>query len=442
MLAATLSGCAALIYNTCWTRTFGLILGTTVKASSVSFAGFLLGLGLGAFLWTKLSHHFKNKHKAYAVLEILAALSSSIIGFLLMDKQDILSSLLLPSQHSFFIFQSISLLILIIIIPSLLLGATFPALMDAVNRHLLASSKVAYIYGANTVGASIGAFLTGFIFIRQLGITDTYLMGVGFNFLSAFLVLGLHKNNYRNPVIINNKIHTHPITKIKENRDYSLLICILATEIILIRYSIFYMGNRVFAFTTTLSAILLVLGLASWLSQFIFKSKLQMNPHKILSLLYFSSMIGIVICAYLTTLWIEHSSAYEKILPYTSVLLIFYRFLICLLLVSLALLPLGMILPTVMSRIHQINTNTAQIIGKIYFSNTLGSIIGSLGIGYIALNQLGMVKSLWVLIFLISLLTIFHLYKSYTLNGIRKIALLSPLLANFGAFYFRRRRYP
>ncbi len=48
LLIATLaSGTAALIYESLWTRSFAIILGSTMQASAVVFSSFLCGLGLG-----------------------------------------------------------------------------------------------------------------------------------------------------------------------------------------------------------------------------------------------------------------------------------------------------------------------------------------------------------------------------------------------------------
>ena len=48
--AVLLSGASALAYETVWTRSFAIVLGSTVEAASATFAAFLVGLAAGAWL--------------------------------------------------------------------------------------------------------------------------------------------------------------------------------------------------------------------------------------------------------------------------------------------------------------------------------------------------------------------------------------------------------
>ncbi len=74
--------------------------------------------------------------------------------------------------------------------PTLLLGATFPCVVALCTPRLDAlGTSVGRIYALNTLGAIVGSFLTGFFLIQALGTQRTLLLGIAINLgLGAILV--------------------------------------------------------------------------------------------------------------------------------------------------------------------------------------------------------------------------------------------------------------
>jgi predicted membrane-bound spermidine synthase len=62
----------------------------------------------------------------------------------------------------------------VIIVPTLLIGATFPVMIAAVGRGVDRLGRdVGLVYGANTLGTIVGSVAAGFFLIPWIGIQNT-----------------------------------------------------------------------------------------------------------------------------------------------------------------------------------------------------------------------------------------------------------------------------
>ena len=70
---------------------------------------------------------------------------------------------------------------------TVLMGGTLMVLVRAVVRSDLASSgsRIALLYGVNTIGAAVGAFLTDFALVPAAGLMATQFVAVGLNLFAA-----------------------------------------------------------------------------------------------------------------------------------------------------------------------------------------------------------------------------------------------------------------
>ncbi len=90
-----------------------------------------------------------------------------------------------------FLYLQIFLSALVMFIPTVLLGMTFPLVARLFTQSLYrVGSGVGSSYAANTVGAVLGAFAGGFILIPNLGVQNTIIFAVVMNLLiGAWLVI-------------------------------------------------------------------------------------------------------------------------------------------------------------------------------------------------------------------------------------------------------------
>lgn len=152
-----ISGGAGLIYQVAWQRVLYTAFGSDIESVSIIVAAFMSGLGLGALTGGKLAD-LLPKHTL--PLFCLCELGIGCYGFL--------SYLLMKTAGDVFISFSLFVIaavnFLLVIIPALLMGATLPILITyTVKRWDNVGRATGHLYAINTLGATIGAFITGFI---------------------------------------------------------------------------------------------------------------------------------------------------------------------------------------------------------------------------------------------------------------------------------------
>lgn len=179
------SGFAAIIYQLMWQRMLYTVFGIDLESITIIVSVFMFGLGLGGLSGGLIAEkNLKYLLHLYIIFEILIAVFGLFSPLLIQS----LSNLMLIDSKIFTFIMSF----LLLSVPTFFMGATFPILV----RHVLKFKKsvgdsVGILYFSNTIGASIGAVFTGFIFLNIFEINSTIYIAVSINFLiglSALLI--------------------------------------------------------------------------------------------------------------------------------------------------------------------------------------------------------------------------------------------------------------
>jgi hypothetical protein len=129
ILVYTLSGLAGLIYEVSWTRLLTLYIGHTTAAASAVVAAFLGGLAVGATLGGSIASRLSPRRalRAYAMLELAVVLLALVLPLELKAVTPLLKSAYHDgtATTAFALLRVISC-ILMVTLPALALGATFP----------------------------------------------------------------------------------------------------------------------------------------------------------------------------------------------------------------------------------------------------------------------------------------------------------------------------
>ncbi len=189
-----LSGAAAMVYENAWTRALTLVIGMSTYSFTIMLTTFLVGLGLGSLLYARWWGRRAIGLAGFGILQLLIALSA-LATIPLFER---LPLLFLRLRHGFgdsfqqFLAIQILLSALVMIAPTLLLGATFPVVARIYTRDLAAVGRsVGTAYACNTLGAIAGAFLGGFLFIPTIGVQYSIALGVVLNAAVGVLLVGL-----------------------------------------------------------------------------------------------------------------------------------------------------------------------------------------------------------------------------------------------------------
>jgi spermidine synthase len=192
ILAFALSGFAAMVYQVAWMRTLSLVIGSSVYAISLTLTAYILGLALGTFFASRYVDRARHLVSGLGTLQIgIGATALLVVPFL---GRLPLAMVGLVSRHSgsfgALMSAEFGLILLAILVPTLLMGAVFPFVIRIATRRLEAVGRsVGNVYASNTLGAIVGSFVGGFLFIPWLGIQGSIMFAVVINLaLGAALV--------------------------------------------------------------------------------------------------------------------------------------------------------------------------------------------------------------------------------------------------------------
>jgi spermidine synthase len=191
-VALALSGAAALVYEVTWTRQLGLLMGHTVASASTVLAAFMLGLGLGAAIAGRVAERLTpvGALRAYGGVEICIGVLACLLPLELAGLRPLLSWAYGESGGTSFGLIRLLSAIVVVSVPAVGMGATLPLVVRWwVPSPNGAALRVAWLYAANTAGATTGALVSGFVLLPELGTRATTLLAVAMNIGSAALAL-------------------------------------------------------------------------------------------------------------------------------------------------------------------------------------------------------------------------------------------------------------
>jgi spermidine synthase len=179
-----LSGFAALLYQVAWQRMLVFYTGSDTVSISLIVTAFMSGLGLGYLAGGHLADASAPGRNLIwfvtAELGILlfAAFSKSILYDWLFVSAPGLA--LGVSAHHALVF-------LVLLAPTFLMGVSLPLLARAFRLSAMGQQAryISSLYFVNTLGAGVGALLTGVVLVRAMGYGDAIWVGVALNAVCA-----------------------------------------------------------------------------------------------------------------------------------------------------------------------------------------------------------------------------------------------------------------
>jgi predicted membrane-bound spermidine synthase len=162
-----------------WQRMLFTVFGVDLVSITIIVSVFMFGLGLGGWLGGRLADRMpQHLLSLYVLIEILIA----IFGFMSPDLIENAGNTFLTNNE----FVTAAVCYVILSVPTLLMGATFPILVVHVNRSLKnIGESVGVLYFANTVGAAFGAYLAGFVLLFYIDAAGVVACAAALNLFTA-----------------------------------------------------------------------------------------------------------------------------------------------------------------------------------------------------------------------------------------------------------------
>ena len=191
------AGGVALGYEVVWSQALAQFLSTRVFAFSIVLATYLAGLVVGSALYARFSSRVHDAWGVFALLisaaGVVALLEIAGLGLWQLRFQIDAGNIVFSATGSEFARMSAQFLIAaigVVFVPTVLLGAAFPAVLQLTARPERTGRDVGVILALNTAGGIAGTLLTGFLLVPSLGLVRTLgLLAVAAATVGALAVL-------------------------------------------------------------------------------------------------------------------------------------------------------------------------------------------------------------------------------------------------------------
>ncbi len=369
------SGCSALIYEIVWFQLLQFVIGSSAVSLGVLLGTFMGGMCLGSLLLPRLVSARRHPLRVYALLE----LGIGVLGILILFGMPYVGELYLASVgHGLpgILLRGV-VCAACLLPPTLLMGATLPAIARWIEATPRGVSWLGFFYGGNIVGAVFGCLLAGFYLLRVHDAATAAYVAAAINGLVALVGLGLAGwTGHAEPA---RPAESVPAAAPDSRMAYVAValsgLCALSAEVVWTRLLSLMLGATVYTFSIILAVFLVGLGLGSAAG-----SLLARRARPGLALGCCQLLLAAAIAW--TAVMLGRSLPYWPINPYlsTSPWLNFQLDLVrCLWAVLPATVLWGASFPLALAAVAAPGRDPGRLVGGVYAANTAGAIVGALG---------------------------------------------------------------
>ncbi len=390
------SGCAALIYEVVWLQLLQLVIGASAISLGVLLGTFMGGMCAGSLLLSKCVSRRHHPLRVYAVLELLIGLCGLAVLFAVPRLGDLYTHLASPGAASVVLRAVIAGICLVP--PTLLMGATLPAIARYVEATPRGVSWLGFFYGGNILGAVCGCLLAGFYLLRLYDMPTAteaaFCVNIGVSVLALLLSLAAR--------------HTAAVKGEAAGREDSaaalapeqgpagliyLVIGLsgltgLGAEVVWTRLLSLMLGATVYTFSIILAVFLLGLGIGSTAGAAIARN--TKRPRTALAGAQF--LLALTICW--TAYAVARSLPFWPEDPSMKAVSVWITFQMDISRALFAILPSaifwGASFPLALAAVPaRRGSDPGSLVGRVYAANTVGAIIGSLGFSVVVIPWIG-----------------------------------------------------
>lgn len=404
-----LSGSAGLIDQLCFSKYLGYIVGSTAYAVSAVLAAFMAGLALGAHFGGRLSPRVARPLFAYGLLELLVAGFVALTPIAFSSLTPLYKILVGWAPNSFALISVVRWLLamLVVIVPTMAMGATLPLLSRALGqRGARATSiddrarqrRLGALYAANTLGGALGALGAAYFIVPALGLSNTLFLAAAISALvgASGLVLG---RALRVGLVVDAPAVSGERPRLDHapvRRELTLLTVlafwsgalVFTAEVIFTHLLALIIGNSVYAFGLILAIFLCCLFFGATAAT---RAQQRFGDWALPLSLAASALALAVTLPLWDELPILFSGSGEIFTTFEAREL--FRGLVAFGILLLPTTLMGLTFPLLLQRIARYQT-VGALVGRLTAVNTLGAVVGALVAGYLLLPHLGSESSL------------------------------------------------
>ncbi|MFQ5671436.1 MAG: fused MFS/spermidine synthase, partial [Acidobacteriota bacterium] len=392
-----LSGAASLVLELVWSRLLKLVFGSTTLAVSTILIAYMLGLGLGGLLGGRVAHRLRNGVRAYGLFEVGLGAYALAVPFLLqqfpaIDRAGLTGLGFWPAALVRFV-----LALLLLLLPTILMGATLPVLVAALARGGSGlGSRAGLLYGINTMGAVGGTLLATFVLFPRVGLAATNLAGAILDLLAGLVALAWLARSFQAAGRPSASAKQARVVRAARPGRWNLLLVsyalvgftALVYEIGWTRVLAMVLGSSIYAFATMLVAFLAGIALGSLL----FRRRADRLARPLAAYALGVALLGGVAFA-AGLVFGNLPDLFLALMAWTGpgrVFQVLVQLGVAGVVMLAPTLVLGALFPLVARAAGAGRTDGGRVVGDVYFANTMGSAAGAFAAGFVLIPLAGL----------------------------------------------------
>lgn len=274
------SGLAGLVYEVVYAKALGITFGGTALAANTVLMTYMGGMALGGWLGGMLADRSRNPLLLYAVLEAGVGLYAVATPVLFTGIQHLYVHMALdmPPDSAWLTLLRMGLGVLVLSVPTLLMGATLPLMFKHLRNSGAGTDRViAPLYAANVLGAAAGALVAGYALLPAVGRSSSVMVAAVISLLVALFVFEkLKKAGQLEAVVEPESAPLHADAMVSPDAYSGMMALVvliiggaitLALEVVFMHLLAVVAGNSVYAFGLMLAAFLAGLGIGAAVSE-------------------------------------------------------------------------------------------------------------------------------------------------------------------------------
>jgi spermidine synthase len=364
-----------------------LVIGASGISLGVLLGTFMGGMFLGSLFLPRFVPPSKHPLRVYAAMEAGIAGLGLLLLVAIPGVSGMYGTLVPPGLPS--IIMRAVLCALLLLPPTILMGATLPAMARYVEATPRGVSWMGFFYGGNIAGAVLGCLLAGYYLLRVFDLPTATGVAVGLNLLVAGAALAVSRVSPHQPRL-EEGAQEGPLFTAGRKAVYIGIglsgLTALGAEVVWTRLLSLLLGATTYTFSIILAVFLAALGVGSGVGSYL--ARVVPNPRTALGLCQALASLGIAWTAYL----ISSALPYWPINP-SITSSPWFLFQIDMARAVLALLPApllwGASFPLAVAAAAKKGQDSGRLMAGVYAANTVGAIVGGLGFSLIAIPYLG-----------------------------------------------------
>jgi spermidine synthase len=404
------SGCAALIYEIVWFQLLQLIIGSSSISLGILLGTFMGGMCLGSLLLARMISARQHPLRVYAGLE----LGIGILGLVILVAMPLVGGIYTAwgGEGMFGIIFRAIVAGICLLPPTMLMGATLPAISRWVKATPEGVSWLGFFYGGNIAGGVGGCVLAGFYLLRQFDVATATFVAVAFNAAVALITYTLagrttYDADEARPARAGAGRTGHGAVYVTIALSG---LTALAAEVIWTRLLSLHFGATVYTFALILAVFLVGLGVGSAAGATIARD--ITSPKRALGWCQLLLCGAIAWAAYELT----ESLPYWPINPYIATTPWFtlqLDLVRCFWVVLPGAMLWGASFPLALAAVATTEEDAARLAGGVYAANTVGAIAGSLVTSFVLIPWIGTSHAEQVVIIVSALSALIMLEPSF-----------------------------